>query len=254
MSKKKITKKIVKIQEKFTYNNPKRIGQKAKIVGNGHFLAFEFEDGTKEFATKSIICSRQRENSKKPIKTLCDFYNTNNDDNDPIYSYDKVYAIDTNTKFIENNYISVGVAVEIDKTQLLQNKITHDLKLKVSYVNFFYSKNAMYPDKIENYNWISLFELLKSKENKIAIVIDSDYDNICKYNERSLLINNCISLPANFHLIYASADSKATWANQMISICDKKAKNIIEDIKNKIEQPYFRNGTIEFSTGIKVLF
>lgn len=142
------------------------------------------------------------------------------------------YAIDTNTKIIENKTISVGSIIEayFSRIDTLQYRKSGNIIFKKC------------PDGLaEKFSWIKLIKLIISskkynKQLKYAIITDHDKDNHAKYNERELPLIGDFYLPDNFTLLYASSDTgKEFLLNKLISECEKDAKKILNEFKeNKI--------------------
>jgi len=134
--------------------------------------------------------------------------------------YDYIYAVDTNSKIIEGELVSVCFYAKYSNA-------TYECDMFGPIV--FKNNNSV----TEKTNWRELIKyILADKEYKsdfkIAIVVDSDYDNIQKYNSRELPIDSSFCLPPNFELIYASTDSgMENLPNVLISECDKLAKNYL---------------------------
>lgn len=143
-------------------------------------------------------------------------------------NYDLIFAIDTNTKEIGNQKYSASAIVLCKLKQ-------HAGRLEALYSphHIFRFKNVELPEKI---GWVNLIKGIMdnpqySENLKVAIIVDSDYGNLAKYNSRELPIINNVYLPKNMTLIYASADSGAeNLPNKLIYMCDKVAKETLEEL------------------------
>lgn len=147
-----------------------------------------------------------------------------------ISNFNLIYAIDTNTKQVKNNKISVGSIIEYNTKNTQKNSI---LFRKIG--NIIFKKC---PDRLEEkFSWIRLVKLIISSKNynrqlKYAIISDHDFRNHTKYNERELPLAGDFYLPDNFTLLYASSDTgKEFLLNKLISECEKDAKKILNDFE-----------------------
>jgi len=146
-------------------------------------------------------------------------------------SYDLIYAIDTNTKNIKNCAVSICCAVscEID---IENDKVCGTIRSQHLF-EFRDQRGA-----IENYAWHFLINnLIENSINiRVGIIVDSDLDNIPKYNNRELPIINDYFLPKNINLIYASSDAgKEFITNKLISLCDREANKLLTYIEQHWE-------------------
>ncbi len=151
-------------------------------------------------------------------------------------NFNRVFAIDTNTKQIDNNKISVCSIIE----SYFGNKQNNQ-------ISFFYRKSGILlfkncPDNLEEkFSWVKFIKLVISSQNyndklKFAIITDHDFGNRDKYNNKELPLIRDFYLPDNFKFIYASSDTgKEFLLNKCIKKCDKDAKEILNKFKkNKI--------------------
>jgi len=177
--------------------------------------------------TANLTTSYEREN--KPPKILFDIpvpvasLGTNEVNN--LKRYDYIFAVDTNYHKFNTYVIAVAAIVlcKIDLSEILYAPVKY-LLLKTS------------REKPENIIWAETIRLIKenpeySNDFSYAIVVDSDYGNLQKYNSRQLSIIEDFYLPLNFTLIYASADSGSeNIVNSLIKLCDKEATYILKDV------------------------
>lgn len=143
--------------------------------------------------------------------------------------FDFIYAIDTNCKTINSATISVtGVVGGVNfKPSIPEHTAIRYRPLKCI--------ELLNPEqKFENLAWKMIIDMIQAapnynKNDKIALIVDSDLSNIEFYNSYSKPIYGEFRLPYNFQLIYASSDSgKENIANQMIALADKAANMIFE--------------------------
>lgn len=141
--------------------------------------------------------------------------------------YALIYAIDTNTKKIKDSLVSICCAISI-KIDSENEKVSGSLNS----INLFEFRNQKCP--IENFAWHFLINNLidNATDLKIGIIVDSDLDNIPKYNNRELPIIHKYYLPNNINLIYASTDSgKEFITNKIISLCDREATKLLNYVE-----------------------
>ena len=151
-----------------------------------------------------------------------------------IISYDWLMAIDTNTNVILGRKVHLGLAVEI--VAMTQQG------LKFVDPQFRYATHFTFSgdyEKPELMNWKQLIEFViedagYTPEIKIGIIVDSELGNIQAYNKREMPIIGDFFLPANFQLMYASADAQNDSVfNQAIAFCDKTATYLLEELKKE---------------------
>jgi hypothetical protein len=142
--------------------------------------------------------------------------NLSTNDRKLIAKYNYLYAIDTNTKIINNKSITVSCYARFNtKTSI------GDIFQPIVLINEIITEKMGWVELIRSILRESEFKT----ELKIAIVVDSDYGNIEKFNKRELPLINNLFLPPNFELIYASTDSGSeNLPNKLITECDKIAK------------------------------
>lgn len=204
-------------------------GEKAKVsLDKNGYLQVVGTDGSKWPITLQTI--KQAYPRTKGPKILFSASNeiVNLDLNTSLAMFDKIYAVDTNTRFFNGDYYSVGVLTEC--TVLNKENFLAEYKI----ISIIQSTNNEKYDNIEQYMWESSIKHLQtypfSNETKIALVVDSALDKIDQYNKRLLPIVNLFFLPKNFTLIYASADSGSeNLANTLIKFCDKEASKYLNE-------------------------
>lgn len=150
-----------------------------------------------------------------------------------VSEFDVIYSIDTNTKQISNDMVSVSCIKKwyVKKTQATQIEISQEERGGI----FF--KNC--PDsESERFAWYKLITMFftsptYSDKLRVAVLTDHDLSNHPKYNNREIPIFKNFYLPCNFALIYASGDKKENILNMLIMECDKDARNILELLEKK---------------------
>jgi hypothetical protein len=155
--------------------------------------------------------------------------------NAPLYLANVIFAIDTNTKLIDDEKISISTCVEA------YFKKINDDTIQLLFRNM---GNIIFKTPIENIEekiaWVLFIKKLMVNKrfisDKIAIITDHDLGNHGNYNKRKAPILDNFYLPKNITFIYASTDSGSeNIINKLLSICDKDAKNIIKILEDKKE-------------------
>lgn len=138
------------------------------------------------------------------------------DDISLLQRFDYIYAVDTNSKIIQDELITISCYMRfITKKRI--GELFEPIVIRNKKVT-------------EKMGWVELIRaILQDKayqqDFKIAVVVDSDYGNINKYNNRELPLIGNLYLPPNFELIYASTDTGMNHLqNKLISECDLLAK------------------------------
>jgi hypothetical protein len=164
----------------------------------------------------------------------------------PLYlatHYDRFYAIDTNTKQIKSDRISVATIFECYTRKISQQQ----LELYYRNGGNLIFKNAL-KGLEEKFSWKHLINLLCSSKNykiemRIGIITDHDKDNHSRFNSRTSPIIGSFYLPKNFTLLYARSDAGIeNILNWLLDKCEKDAKAILDalhkngriNIRNKI--------------------
>ncbi len=156
-----------------------------------------------------------------------------------LQKFDLIFAIDTNTRFVDNKVISVTGII------LCKLKLDNDETITVQYaplhsLEFWNIKD--YPKNAEKIGWMKSIQLMLQNPEydpnwEIGIVVDSDLGNLPAYNARSIPIYSNFYLPQNFELIYASADvgKREYLVNRLIATSEKMAKFLLRNIsQNKM--------------------
>jgi hypothetical protein len=149
--------------------------------------------------------------------------------------FDFVLVVDTNSKIINDDWVYLGVVLELVRS------LSHDGKS----INFGLRYMARYilqgfREKPENENWKNIIDFFMQQPNynsnmKVGIVVDSDLGEIDNYNKRVKPIFGDFLLPDKFELIYASADAKNdSTLNKAINYCDNFATEQLKQLANEI--------------------
>lgn len=166
--------------------------------------------------------------AKGPLPTANSYLNPNMS----LLEFDSVFALDTNSKTIDQDKVSVAALLhfKIETTNNSAAMIGH------AFIGWFEYWNIK--EKEENIVWMEIARAINEQseyqKQKVALLVDSDLGNHELFNKRELPIFDNYYLPSNFTLIYASADSgKETLINRAITFCDKKASELMQYIASK---------------------
>lgn len=148
--------------------------------------------------------------------------------NRALEQFHEIYAVDTNTKILEEITVSVTGVVGGRNTKI---DIPGHTAVRYRPLNCIEFHNVS--ARPENLGWREVIKGIMnsprySNRRRIAIVVDSDLGMIGSYNKREEPIFSDFYLPKNFILIYASSDSGSeNIANQMIRKADEISSVIL---------------------------
>lgn len=145
-------------------------------------------------------------------------------------NFDVLLAIDTNTKLISNNLVSVTSSYFVNKPISECNKTGKYPFIPFASHLFININNSINAEKLGWHTIISNYVQNHFPKNyRIGIIVDCDlgaHDSINSYKDPYF---EQFYLPENIQLIYASSDTKNdSIANQMINFSDKLANNIMQ--------------------------
>lgn len=147
-----------------------------------------------------------------------------------LQSYDRVYAIDTNTRQIGSTRISVA-AIEVGTVEPVN--FSRSLRLaKFGLVSVLEFRDVK--GKPENVAWRKAVELIQASPSipghfRMAMIVDSDLGSLHSYNDRTRPIEGEFYLPRAFTLLYASADTgRDQLSNKLIALCDKHSRRLLD--------------------------
>lgn len=146
-------------------------------------------------------------------------------------SFDIVIGVDTNMCIIGSDNIFATYVIHCDI------HISEDGFCNVEFPSHgvILFKNCPPDLHPEKFGWMqTLNELYRDPRNKgkrIGIITDHDRDNHKSYINRELPIYKNIYMPNNVLFLYGNDASSDTLLNRIIRICDKKSKEVLDDIK-----------------------
>jgi hypothetical protein len=147
--------------------------------------------------------------------------------------YDSVCAIDTNTKLIDSQVVSIGFAVQCGSGMPVRQGMRFPFRAQ-GLICF----KGCPAGEAEKRGWLELINVIRahpeySDASRIGIVTDHDRDRHAQYNSRSLPILGESYLPDNFSLLYAGSDSaEPNPLNALVRICDKSASHLLRVLEH----------------------
>jgi hypothetical protein len=150
-------------------------------------------------------------------------------------SFDLIIAVDTNTKVIGSETVSVTGVVHC-VVQVTSDPAAYNVEFPWhGSVLVRNCPNELSPEK---FGWKTVIqETNKDPRNipkRFALVTDHDLDNHTSYNSRRIPIFRDFYLPANFILMYGRGDGPSqNLLNYVVRQCDKKSTDILKEIEEK---------------------
>lgn len=143
--------------------------------------------------------------------------------------YDSVFAVDTNTKLVGGNTISITSVIHGKPSSLKIPGKTAIMILERQAIEF--RNTSFNPEKVGWYQVITGLQQSPgySDQIKIGVIVDSDLDNLEAFNKQEQPILKEYYLPRNFILMYASSDTQGdSLLNMLISMADKDAREVLQ--------------------------
>ena len=151
-------------------------------------------------------------------------------------SFDIVFAVDTNTKTIHGEAVSVTGVMQGHKIFIAdQSGVAERFWHYFSPISFAFAGAR---DPAERAGWALAIEFIHNSPDyfpyeRIGIIIDAYLGDLSAYNTRKQPIVPGVFLPKRFSLLYASADTGGEYfANQMLSHADRAAKICLAKIED----------------------
>ena len=205
----------------------------SKIDKNG--IVHLYVEGN-EIEKKEAKSTVSYERIQKNNKILCAIDNPkfSNINEELVKNFNFIYAVDTNTKNINNSKISVGILSKVIEKTFIEGGVSLVTQI---FKNYYYEN---YDDKIEieKNTWVFackdiLLNTAIYNNPKIALIVDSDLGNLTKITNREIPIVDDFYLPDNIMLVYGSADAGIeSIPNYLIRECDRAATKMLVQ-KNK---------------------
>lgn len=143
--------------------------------------------------------------------------------------FDSVFVIDTNTKNIGNDKVSIACfACLTFKREEQSIRIVHEDKL--NYYEFINIPNDINPEKLAIYKAVTDIEssIVSMRTPKIAFITDSDIESHEKINLGEIPIFRDKYLPKGYELHYASADTGSEPVHKIMKFCDREANHLFK--------------------------
>jgi hypothetical protein len=151
-------------------------------------------------------------------------------------SFDIVFAVDTNTRSIRDERVSVTGVVQCHKIFIAdQSGVAERVWHYFSPICFAFAGAR---DPAERAGWALAIELIHNSPDfvpyeRIGVIVDAYLGELSGYNVGKLPIVPGVLLPKRFSLLYASADTGGEYfANQMLSHADRAAKICLTKIED----------------------
>jgi hypothetical protein len=220
-------------REQFVYIGYKEPFQGVTIDGDQvfvHLLSGEKVKADAVFSQRQYkkISGKDKVTSSIPNRVVVDI---------PYYlasRFDVILAIDTNTKQIGNDLVSISCVFECYAKQI------NATQLQVSYRKHGNMAFRNCPNgEAERFAWSRLVMMVTSdprynEKLRVALITDHGLSRLAKYNTRELPIYQNFFLPSNFTLIYASSDiGKDNVLNALLIECEKDASSMFNQLEEK---------------------
>jgi hypothetical protein len=236
MSKNRAKKKPRSRHITFDFGKPTTINAVSYDPKTG--LTQMFHDGVPVSPERAVV-EQAYERNKGPkvlVWTSVPFDKAFANPNRALEHYSEIYAVDTNTKMISGELVSVsgvvgGVNIPVPGHTAIRYRPIHCVEFRGIEGN---------PEKV---GWVEAIEGISrspmfSPQKKYALIVDAYLDKLVSFNERSEPMIDGFYLPPEFTLVYASTDTaNETLANQMLALADKISTVILSGIER--EPPEF---------------
>lgn len=169
-------------------------------------------------------------------------------------NYDFLCAVDTNTRVINDQKISVVGVVTFRQAPPPEGASEY----WALDVPFCWEFVGLKVEKPENFGWLAALEELHHRrlvtaEMRIGMVVDSDLGNLTDYNAQRKPFFETRLLPKNVQLIYASADTRGeSLLNRVLKIADSVSGQVLDAVATgiaapnlkRVDSPYFEGQRI----------
>lgn len=146
--------------------------------------------------------------------------------------FDVVFAIDTNTKPIGRETVSVATVVEALPRATSPTRV---VVLHRPLVTLAFKNCHVVPP--ERFAWWKFLRFVETRmgdviKQRIGIITDHDLRNHKSYNDATAPIGGDVYLPDNVTLLYASADTgREGITNALIRQCDREAARVFRGLE-----------------------
>jgi hypothetical protein len=145
-------------------------------------------------------------------------------------NYDILFAVDTNKRSIKGLRFSVTGVIEARHTR---HPVTGSAAFAY-HTPFLLEFTQVRSERPENLGWMVTVQNIEADPRygefgRIGLIVDSDLQNLQKYNERKVPIHENWFLPRRFTLVYASADvGREYLANRLIHAADTASRMLLD--------------------------
>lgn len=155
--------------------------------------------------------------------------------------FDLIVAIDTNTRMIRSERISVSGVVHC-VLQRMADPYSNDVNFPWHEVVLFRNCPSDLPS--EKFGWMTVIQRINceppNKLKRFAIVTDHDLDNHTSYNSKRTAIFKNFYLPDNFTFMYGRGDGpNQSLLNYLVKQCDKESTEVLRMIE---QTGYYQHG------------
>lgn len=155
--------------------------------------------------------------------------------------FDALWAIDTNTKQIGKDVISIASVIECYPRSTSAGKLEAPYRMNGNIV----FRNC--PDgEAEKHAWHAVASRIIPSHGyqdsmRIGLVTDHDLSRHALYNSREIPIYQDFYLPPNFTMLYATSDASANLLTWLVRRCDNDARSKLRELE--------REGKIDLQNG-----
>jgi hypothetical protein len=188
-------------------------------------------------ALSEIECYYERESkSDKVLYTQPSLDKSIDNINSELIKYDVILVIDTSYDYFNNfkiAFTSILICTKLPTKDgsILYEQISEILEWDATSVDK--PENLMYAQVIEN---IRIHNLKANQFPIMAVIVDSDLENITFFNDRTKPIYADYFLPESFTLFYASSDAGSEYLpNKLMKMCDNEAKLALLEYRNELQ-------------------
>lgn len=148
-------------------------------------------------------------------------------------SFDILIGIDTNTRHINGQMISVcGIVYCV--VQAKEESRSYDVNFPWSGVIVFRNCPEVLPP--EKFGWMAVIEgFMRDGRNaakRVGFVTDHDLGNHALYDGRTAPIFRQVYLPANFSMMYGRSDGpNENLLNHLVKLCDRKSTEVLNELE-----------------------
>lgn len=171
-------------------------------------------------------------------------------------NYDKICAVDTNTRLISGRPVSMTGVTTLHREGLpTAEGPVMGWRFDVPFCLQF--DDLTVPP--ENFGWVMALVYLRregffSAGDRIGVIVDSDLGNLRAYNDRKAPVIEGQYLMEGATLIYASADTgKEALVNRALQIADTTAALSLQGLESGVIPPIARSITSPIFTGHRVI-